>query len=111
MRVGIGQWMERTVYINSSPSYHHHHHSSHHSSLPRPLLVIYPVDVVKSHVQTSQNIGGKSSTGYETAVRLYRTHGLGVFTRGLGVCLLRAFPVNAVVFYALESLKLKFGIR
>ena len=68
-------------------------------------LLIYPVDVIKSHVQTG------SSSASQVAVDLYRRHGVSVFTRGLGVTMLRAFPVNAAVFYALETLKMKMGIR
>ena len=70
-------------------------------------LVIYPVDVVKSHVQTAS---GKNNNGIETAIRLYQLHGWRIFTRGLSVTMLRAFPVNAAVFYALEHLKMKFQI-
>ena len=71
-------------------------------------LVIYPVDVVKSHVQTAS---GKNESGIGTAIRLYQLHGLRIFTRGLGVTMLRAFPVNATVFYFLEHLKIKFNIQ
>ena len=76
-------------------------------------LLIYPVDVVKSYVQTagiSSNSGSGSSSAYEVTKYLYRKHGIGVFTKGLGVTLLRAFPVNAAVFYTLETLKHRFGL-
>ena len=72
-------------------------------------LVIYPVDVVKSHVQTGST--GASTNGLTVARELYRQYGIRAFTRGLGVTMLRAFPVNATVFYALETLKQRFGIR
>ena len=72
-------------------------------------LLIYPVDVVKSYVQTGGG-GGNNSNAYEVTKYLYRKHGLGVFTKGLGVTMLRAFPVNAAVFYTLETLKHRFGL-
>jgi hypothetical protein len=72
-------------------------------------LVIYPVDVVKSHVQTGST--GGSTNGLTVARELYRQYGIRAFTRGLGVTMLRAFPVNATVFYALETLKKRFGIQ
>jgi hypothetical protein len=72
-------------------------------------LVIYPVDVVKSHVQTGST--GSSTNGLTVARELYRQYGIRAFTRGLGVTMLRAFPVNATVFYALETLKKRFGIQ
>lgn len=60
--------------------------------------VIYPIDVIKSNIQT-----GQSSSGlFATALSLKRRYGWGIFTRGLGVTVLRAFPVNAAVFYFYE---------
>ena len=78
-------------------------------------LLIYPVDVVKSYVQTSgggnsSHSGSGGNSAIEVTKYLYRKHGIGVFTRGLGVTLLRAFPVNAAVFYTLETLKHRFGL-
>ena len=60
--------------------------------------VIYPMDVIKSNIQTSQGSQGILAT----TLSLKRKYGWGIFTRGLGVTVLRAFPVNAAVFYFYE---------
>lgn len=65
--------------------------------------IIYPVDVIKTNIQTGQGSAGILAT----AASLKRKHGWGVFTRGLGVTVVRAFPVNAVVFYFYELFRAK----
>ncbi|KAF2801977.1 mitochondrial carrier [Mytilinidion resinicola] len=86
---------------------------------------IFPLDVVKTRVQT-QVTGVPLSTGPEEEQRLlgrdveaskaesqrlgsmqiarraYQTEGLSVFFRGLGICSLRAFVVNAVQWAVYE---------
>lgn len=76
-------------------------------------ICIYPFDVIKSYVQTATDVkttdvNGKtvkplSTVG--TALLLFRKHGISVFTRGMGITVARAFPVNAIVFYLHETLK------
>jgi len=84
---------------------------------------LYPFDVVKTHLQitpmgthadssthlASAFINKSSSSASVTTLQmaryLYRTHGLPVFFRGLGVTVLRAFPVNGVTFSVYEQLK------
>lgn len=73
---------------------------------------VFPLDVIKTRLQ-AQTIGDSSSSWLEgqsllsasnqktlgslqLAKEAYRTEGLKVFYRGLGVCSLRAFMVNAV---------------
>jgi solute carrier family 25 carnitine/acylcarnitine transporter 20/29 len=75
-------------------------------------ICIYPFDVIKSNVQTATAavtpVGGiavKPLTGFGTAKHLYKLHGASVFTRGMGITVARAFPVNALVFYMHETLK------
>lgn len=80
---------------------------------------IFPLDVVKTRVQTQAqpqalliNAEGTSLLAGETATRklgaveiarnAYRTEGAGVFFRGLGVCSLRAFIVNAAQWAVYE---------
>jgi solute carrier family 25 carnitine/acylcarnitine transporter 20/29 len=99
-------------------------------------ICIYPFDVIKSHVQimtpsTSSSvtaIGNKcsatvkgnnngavaassaaksESSAIAMALKLYRQHGIKVFFRGLGVTIVRAFPVNAMTFYMYELIKTK----
>ena len=77
---------------------------------------IFPLDVVKTRLQTQKDarVGvecepllgagchgqykqGETRKGaFEIAQRAYREEGARVFFRGLGVCSLRAFVVNAV---------------
>jgi solute carrier family 25 carnitine/acylcarnitine transporter 20/29 len=73
---------------------------------------IFPLDVVKTRVQTQvmQSEGGESETRsllsgrtqgkrsdtFQIAREAYRSEGFGVFFRGLGICSVRAFVVNAV---------------
>lgn len=73
-------------------------------------ICIYPFDVIKSHIQVAANcnssVGGSSNaTIYRTAAELYRQHGVKAFTRGLGVTIARAFPVNASMLFTHEFLK------
>ena len=71
----------------------------------------YPADVVKSKIQA----GGLAPVGryknYADCLRSsVKAEGYGVFTRGLSVCLIRAFPVNAATFAGVElSLRLMQG--
>lgn len=76
---------------------------------------IFPLDVIKTRVQTQvlslppaeqqslleppqQGTLGQSRRlgAFEVAKQAYRSDGMSVFFRGLGVCSLRAFIVNAV---------------
>ncbi len=68
--------------------------------------VVYPVDIVKSHLQT-QNLAGPSPAigpgGLIACGRaLVRQHGWRFLLRGLDATLLRAFPLNAVTFLGYE---------
>lgn len=36
---------------------------------------------------------------------MYQKHGVGYFFRGLGTCLVRAFPVNSITFVVYKRLK------
>lgn len=76
-------------------------------------ICIYPFDVIKSYVQTATDVASTDSRGkivkplstIGTALMLYKQHGFSVFTRGMGITVARAFPVNAIVFYLHETLK------
>eukprot|EP00698_Gefionella_okellyi_P018352 TRINITY_DN5493_c0_g1_i2.p2 TRINITY_DN5493_c0_g1~~TRINITY_DN5493_c0_g1_i2.p2 ORF type:complete len:318 (+),score=68.18 TRINITY_DN5493_c0_g1_i2:35-955(+) len=63
-------------------------------------MTIFPVDVVKSRVQTS------SSDQYKGMVdcfqKIVAKEGYGALFRGLAPCLVRAFPANAACFAAYE---------
>ena len=71
-------------------------------------ICIYPFDVIKSHIQVCDNSSAASSRSksiYQTAAQLYRQHGVRAFTRGIGVTIARAFPVNASMLFTHEFLK------
>jgi solute carrier family 25 carnitine/acylcarnitine transporter 20/29 len=85
---------------------------------------IFPLDVVKTRVQTQALHGalllhstegqallqgerdghtsGSRHSTWEIARRAYQTEGAGVFFRGLGICSVRAFVVNAVQWAVYE---------
>ena len=62
-------------------------------------LLLYPIDVVKSRIQTDGMFGPKKYRSMLDCVAVsYREEGLRVFTRGLSSALIRSFPTNATVF-------------
>ena len=61
---------------------------------------IYPLDVIKTRIQAEQSIDLASDkvirkSTWAVAKDAYRQEGAGIFFRGLGVCSIRAFIVNA----------------
>jgi solute carrier family 25 carnitine/acylcarnitine transporter 20/29 len=80
---------------------------------------IFPLDVIKTRVQTQvlsngpqareerqgllqRDEQGRRMSSLEIAKHAYRTEGAGVFFRGLGICSVRAFVVNAVQWAVYE---------
>lgn len=70
---------------------------------------VYPVDVIKTHIQLNPADSKESVIG--VAKRLHRTYGFRVFFRGLGVTMIRAFPVNAATFFVYENFKHYFNLN
>ncbi|KAI1080306.1 solute carrier family 25 member 45 [Whalleya microplaca] len=71
---------------------------------------VFPLDVVKTRVQTQTQVGGGKRLGaVEVAREAYREGGVRVFFRGLTVCSVRAFVVNAVQWAAYEWIMLELG--
>lgn len=74
-------------------------------------LVSFPVDVVKSRLQTDGMDGKTKYSGAMDCLRKsYKAEGYTFLTRGLASTLLRAFPMNAVCFLVV-SYVLKFCDR
>ena len=79
---------------------------------------IYPLDVVKTRLQTQSveaeaqallgEQKGRRKTSLDVAKEIWRKDGLGGFYRGVGICSLRAFVVNAVQWYAYEQIMVYF---
>ena len=62
-------------------------------------LVNYPIDVIKSRIQADGTQGNHKYNGFiDCGRQIYNTEGVKGFKKGLGVTLVRAFPVNAVTF-------------
>lgn len=59
---------------------------------------IYPIDVVKSRLQTQPLDAPMYRSLLHCARELYRNEGAAVYSRGLLATVLRAFPLNAVTF-------------
>ncbi|KAH6844829.1 mitochondrial carrier domain-containing protein [Chaetomium sp. MPI-CAGE-AT-0009] len=83
---------------------------------------IFPLDVVKTRVQTQflgggggggggggDGNGGRRLGAWEVARQTYREGGLRPFFRGLGVCSVRAFMVNAVQWAVYEWVMAELG--
>lgn len=62
----------------------------------------YPIDVIKTRLQTDDLQNKKFKTSLDVTKYLWRHGGIKVFFEGFGVCILRAFPANAVTFYSFE---------
>ncbi len=66
--------------------------------------VIYPIDVIKSNVQSMPLGTPRGDQRMLTvATRLYRRGGTLPFVNGFGTTMVRAFPVNAVTFAGYEA--------
>ncbi|CAI2377458.1 unnamed protein product [Moneuplotes crassus] len=61
--------------------------------------ISFPFDAIKSYIQYHPGHRGT----FRTARYIYRKYGAGKFYRGLAPCLIRAFPVNAIVFITYEE--------
>lgn len=74
-------------------------------------LSIYPLDTIKSNVQTA-HVSGRSVKDLEFFTVLCRLTGrpggIANLYRGLGITLARSLPANAVIFYTYEHLKTNY---
>ena len=62
-------------------------------------LVNYPIDVIKSRIQADGTQGVNRYHGFvDCGKQILQSEGIRGFKKGLGVTLIRAFPVNAVTF-------------
>ncbi|KAI8473234.1 MAG: mitochondrial carrier domain-containing protein [Monoraphidium minutum] len=66
-------------------------------------LSVYPLDVVKSRIQARPARASRYSGAWHCAVQSVREEGRGVFAKGLGATLSRAFVVNAAIFACFEA--------
>lgn len=70
-------------------------------------LSIYPVDTIKSNVQTSQAMKLTVNSDFISVFQMLvsKPGGLRNLYSGLGITLVRSIPANAVIFYSYEWLK------
>ena len=72
-------------------------------------LWIYPIDYVKTVMQF-QDLGNlRYKNMWECYSHQYRIYGFRSFIKGLGITMLRSFPVNAVAFFSFEYLMRVMG--
>ncbi|KAI9019186.1 mitochondrial carrier [Phycomyces nitens] len=75
-------------------------------------LSFFPVDVIKSKMQTDEELLGKAfkqRNFVQTGQDIYRGAGIRGFYRGCGITLLRSAPSNAIIFMTYELLSRHFG--
>jgi solute carrier family 25 carnitine/acylcarnitine transporter 20/29 len=63
-------------------------------------LFTYPIDYVKTLVQSDDLDNRKFKSAVDCARKQYSAEGYKTFFKGLGVTMLRSFPVNGVGFLA-----------
>ena len=71
--------------------------------------IIYPLDVIKSQMQTSPLERHLQKGMWTVGSDIVREHGWRHMFRGLGVTLVRAFPVNAIIFPVYEFVLMQLG--
>ena len=77
---------------------------------------VYPIDVIKTHIQlsTPTSSAALSKTGSPTFLQMTRSlhakYGISVFFKGIQTTIIRAFPVNAAVFYFYDVFRDSLGI-
>ena len=71
--------------------------------------IIYPFDVIKSRMQTGPLERQLQKGMWTVASDIVKEHGWRFMFRGLGVTLVRAFPVNAIIFPVYEFVLMQLG--
>ena len=65
--------------------------------------VVYPVDVIKSKLQTQSAKWPEYRGILDCGVALHRSGGMACLYKGIGPCLVRAAPANGVAFLLYEQ--------
>lgn len=66
---------------------------------------VYPIDVIKTRLQTDSDTRPRYRGMADCARKIVAAEGAGALYRGVGPCLARAFPANAVTFLVFEWVK------
>jgi len=62
--------------------------------------LVYPIDVIKTKIQG--DLSEKTLRQKETLIRFISDNGFCALYKGMSLCLLRAFSINAIFFYVNE---------
>lgn len=69
-------------------------------------IFVYPIDTIKSRMQSDSQAQPKYNTINETLRKTVKEEGVSALFKGLKVCAIRSVPVNAFSFLAFEQTKL-----
>jgi solute carrier family 25 carnitine/acylcarnitine transporter 20/29 len=72
-------------------------------------LFTYPVDYVKTIMQSQNLEHVKYRNSWECVRERYHCEGYRTFFKGLGITMLRSFPVNGTAFLSFEFVMRKMG--
>ncbi|RUS27124.1 mitochondrial carrier domain-containing protein [Jimgerdemannia flammicorona] len=76
-------------------------------------FLLFPVDVIKSHMQTDEELGARRSAakrGFaQVAKEIYQGAGINGFYRGCGITVARSAPTSAIIFMTYELLSRHFA--
>ena len=61
-------------------------------------LLTYPLDYIKTIIQSDDPSSRKYHSATRAALMKYEEEGIRTFFKGLGITMLRAFPVNGIGF-------------
>jgi solute carrier family 25 (mitochondrial carnitine/acylcarnitine transporter), member 20/29 len=74
-------------------------------------MMTYPIDYVKTVMQSQDLDRLKYRSPWHCAVVQHRKEGFKTFFKGMGITLLRSFPVNGTAFFAFEYFMRLMGWR
>lgn len=67
-------------------------------------LFTYPIDYVKTLIQSDDINQRKFVSAIDCVKKQYKAEGIRTFFKGLGITMLRSFPVNGAGFLTFESM-------
>ena len=71
-------------------------------------IVSLPPDIIKSRLQVQDSKLKLYNGFWDCVIKSYRQEGILVFYRGIGPALVRAFPVNATIFFVFDGVMRAF---
>lgn len=74
-------------------------------------LFTYPIDYIKTLIQSESLEARKYKNSIDCVRKKYEEEGIRTFFKGLGVTMIRSFPVNGCGFVAFEFMMRQLGRR